>query len=152
MPRGETAVPLARVREVLLPELLAGSTFRDACALAGLSWNTWKAWRRVVEVQHKHLDDPDAEALVRDARKAHSRARAEMLKHVTAAAPDDWKAAAWMVEYSAGAEKRAADQRRAHHEARLAKAKADEAEKGGTAPVVVLELPASLVRPRTEGK
>lgn len=141
--------PLARAREVMVQRLRGGSTFRDACTLAGIPWRTWKDWRRAVEVEGRHLDDPDAEALVLAAREAHSAATADLMAHVVVAAPADWKAAAWAVEYRQGSAKRAADQRRAHHEARLAKAKADEAAKGGgAAPTVVIELPASLARPR----
>ncbi len=150
--RGEDAPargPLAHAREVMIVRLRSGSTFRDACALAGIEWRKWKRWRKAVEVEGKHLDDPDAEALVVAAREAHSAATADLMAHVTAAAPADWKAAAWAVEYRQGSARRAADQRRAYHEARLAKAKADEAAKGGAgAPVVVIELPATLARPR----
>lgn len=141
--------PLARAREVMLKRLREGSTFRDACTLGGVGWREWKRWRKIVEVEGGTTGDPDKDALVRDARAAHSAATADLMANVTAAAPADWKAAAWAVEYRHGSARRAADQRRAHHEARLAKAKADEAAKGGAgAPVVVIELPATLARPR----
>ncbi|HEX4933526.1 MAG TPA: hypothetical protein VFV33_10135, partial [Gemmatimonadaceae bacterium] len=124
-------------------------TFRDACTAAGLHWNQWKRWRKAVEDGDGH-DDPDVVALVRDAREAHSMATVEMLATIKTHAPEDWKSAAWLVEYRNGAATRRAEQRRAHHEARLAKAKADDAAKGERAPVVVIELPASLARPREE--
>lgn len=152
MPRGNAAlVPLARAREKMLAALKSGATFRDACESAGLHWTTWKRWRKAVEDGDGH-DDPDVTALVRDAREAHSAATVAMMDAIVTQAPADWKAAAWIVEYRKGAAKRRAEQRRAHHEARMAKARADEAVKGERAPVVVIELPASLARPREEPK
>lgn len=132
----------------MIARLRQGATFRDACALAGIQWGTWKRWRRIVEVEGKHLEDPDAEALVRDAREAHSAATADLMGHIVTAAPEDWKAAAWAVEYRQGSVKRAAEQRRAVHEARIAKAKADAEASGKGPPTVVIELPSSLARPR----
>lgn len=132
----------------MLSRLRAGSTFRDACALAGINWSVWKRWRKAVEVEGKHLDNPDAEALVIAAREAHSAATADLMAHITAAAPEDWKAAAWAVEYRQSSALRASQQRRAYHEARISKAEADKAAAGQQTPTVVIELPASLVRPR----
>jgi|GEM_PF-6303258 hypothetical protein len=145
---GDKPTPLARAREVMLQRLRQGSTFRDACSLAGVGWRDWKRWRKVVEVDGGTTGDPDKDALVRDAREAHSAATADLMAAIVAKSPDDWKAAAWAVEYRQGAARRASDQRRAHHEARLAAAAADKAAAGVSQPVVVIELPASLVRPR----
>lgn len=143
--------PLARAREKMIPALRAGATFRDAATLARIDWGDWKRWRRAVEVDGERLDDPDVEALVRDARVAHSEATAEMMAHISAKAPADWKAAAWLVQYRADAAKRAADQRRAHHEARLAKIAADKAAAGDATGPQVIILPASLATPRSGG-
>jgi hypothetical protein len=132
----------------MITRLRQGSTFRDACALAGVGWREWKRWRKVVEVENGTTGDPDKDSLVKDAREAHSAATADLMAAVVAQAPDDWKAAAWAVEYRQGSAKRAADQRRAHHEARIAKAKADAEASGKGPPTVVIELPASLARPR----
>ena len=132
----------------MLERLRSGSTFRDACALARINWREWKRWRKTVEVDGASTGDPDRDALVRDAREAHSAATADLMAHITAKAIEDWKAAAWAVEYRQGAAQRASDQRRAFHEARIAKASADKAASGAQQPVVVIELPASLVRPR----
>lgn len=140
--------PLTRAREVLLTRLRGGSSFRDACALAGINWREWKRWRKAVEVDGASTGDPDRDALVRDAREAHSAATADLMAHITAAAPDDWKAAAWAVEYRQSSALRASQQRRAYHEARISKAEADKAAAGQQTPTVVIELPASLVRPR----
>lgn len=146
---GEEKPPLTRAREVMLTRLRSGSTFRDACSLAGINWREWKRWRKTVEVDGASTGDPDIDALVVDAREAHSAATADLMANITASAPADWKAAAWAVEYRQASALRASQQRRAHHEARLAKSKADEAAKGGAgAPVVVIELPASLAKPR----
>jgi hypothetical protein len=132
----------------MLQRLRAGSAFRDACALAGIDWRQWKRWRKVVEDDNGTTGDPDRDALVRDAREAHSAATADLMAHITAAAPADWKAAAWAVEYRQTSSLRASQQRRAYHEARLSKAEADKACAGQQTPTIVIELPASLVRPR----
>jgi hypothetical protein len=147
---GEAESPLARARVEMLRRLRGGSTFRDACGAARVAWREWKRWRMLVEVEGGTTGDPDKDALVRDAREAHDAATADLLEGIVATAKDDWKAAAWVVEYRAEAARRASEQRRAHHEARLAKARADEAAKGVAPPTVVIELPASLVRPRSE--
>lgn len=148
MGRNAEASPLARAREVMLRRLRGGATFRDACASARIDWRDWKRWRQVVEDDGGTTGDPDKDALVMDARAAHSDATCDMLEGITAQAPSDWKAAAWLVSYRAEAAKRAAEQRRAHHEARIAKAKADAESSGKGPPTVVIELPSSLARPR----
>ena len=146
-PAGDES-PLARAREVMLKRLRGGATFRDACASARIDWREWKRWRRIVEDERGTTGDPDKDALVMDARAAHSDATCDMLEGITAKAPDDWKAAAWLVEYRAEAAMRRHQQSRAYHEARIAKAKADAESSGKGPPTVVIELPSSLARPR----
>ena len=67
---------------------------------------------------------------------------------VSKAAQKDWRAAAWQLDHRRGDPKARHDARRARWEADLAKAEADKAAAGQQTPTVVIELPASLVRPR----
>jgi hypothetical protein len=132
----------------MLRRLRGGSTFRDACAAAGIAWKHWIRWRKTVEDEDGTTGDPDKDSLVRDARVAYHAATCDILEGVKAEAPADWKAGAWIVEYREGSAKRRSEQVRAHHEARLAKLRADAAASGGAAGTVALILPDVLATPR----
>jgi hypothetical protein len=121
MPHGAPAYR-PKLRDVMLPALLAGSTFRDACEAAGLAWSTWKDWSKAV--RKGECNDPDIEALVTDAREAHGKSTTALIAQVNVHGKRDWRAAMSLVEFRATAQKRAADNSRAYWEAKIAKQRA----------------------------
>lgn len=117
---------------------------RDAMAEAGISWSTWKRWRRSVD----EGTQPDERVMrfVLDVISAHAGATNDLTERI--ASSDDPKHLLGLLQFRAEAPRRRHDQRRAYHEARIAKARADAETKGHGPPTVVIELPASLARPR----
>jgi len=134
------------MREAVINALLAGSTYRAACEAAGIPWATWCGWLR--EHRAGGHSDPDVDGLVAAAREAYAKATNAITAQVRVAGAKDWRAAAFLLEHRQGDPKARHDERRARHDARLTKAAADKAAAGVSQPVVVIELPASLVRPR----
>jgi hypothetical protein len=90
----------------------------------------------------------DVRELVERAREAYAAANVGLAATVSKAAQKDWRAAAWQLDHRRGDPKARHDARRARWEADIAKAEADKAAAGQQTPTVVIELPASLVRPR----
>ncbi len=134
------------MREAVINALLAGSTYRAACEAAGIPWATWCGWLR--EHRAGGHSDPDVDGLVAAAREAYAKATNAITAQVRVAGAKDWRAAAFLLEHRQGDPKARHDERRARHDARLTKVAADKAAAGVNQPVVVIELPASLVRPR----
>jgi len=110
------------MRDVMVPALLAGSTFRDACEAAGLSWATWCRWSR--DTRKGECDDPDVESFVRDARAAHGKSTTALVAQVNVHSRKDWRAAMSLLEFRATAQRRAADNARAYWDAKVAKQRA----------------------------
>lgn len=120
MPRLSVYNPKAH--EAIVQALRAGATYRSACQAAGLSWTTWKDWKRAV---WRGLDVPDDRivTLVREAEEAHAQATNSLIARVNLAGAKDWRAAMSLVEFRATAERRRWELVKARAEARIAKAK-----------------------------
>lgn len=134
------------MRPKILKALAGASTYRDACAVAGIPWATWKSWTK------QHLEgghtDPDVDALIRDARKAYSEATNKITEQVRVAAAKDWKAAAFLLQHRVGDPKRIHDERRARWEAEIAakRAKGEHVEKVAIDDSALVELREKLKR------
>lgn len=107
----------------MLDALKTGSTYRAACGAAGIPWQTWMQWSRMV--RDDECADPDVESLVRDARKTYEAASVALAATVHVAGVDDWKAAAWLLDHRQGDPKARHDAKRARYEAEVAKHRAD---------------------------
>lgn len=144
MPRPH-AITAAK-RDKMLLSLRGGALYRDAAEAAGIPWRTWVRWCR--SVREDECDNPDVIELVSAARSAYHATNVGLSAAVAKAAAKDWRAAAWALEHRRGDPKARHDQKRARYEAAAAKAKADAEASGKGPPTVVVELPASLARPR----
>lgn len=133
-------------RDLLLNALRAGALYRDAAEAAGIPWRTWMDWSK--SVREGTCTNDDVRDLVERAREAYAAANVGLAATVSKAATQDWRAAAWQLDHRRGDPKARHDARRARWEADIAKAEADKAAAGQQTPTVVIELPASLVRPR----
>lgn len=112
-----------KMRDDVMNALLAGSTYRDACAAAGIPWNTWLKWCRAVKAGGH--SDPDVDALVRNARQAYALATNSITAQIRVAANADWRAAAFLLEHRRGDPKAKHDNRRARWEADIAQKRAN---------------------------
>lgn len=130
-----------KIHSTLVTALRAGSTWRDACEVAGISWQTWCYWRR----GEKGGEDERVKSLVADATLAHGIATQSLVAAVKVAAQSDWKAAMALVEFRAGSKRRAADASRAYWQARLAKRLCLAAEAGVAEGRPVVQLLAELL-------
>lgn len=106
------------IASVMIPALLAGNTYRDACEAASLPWTTWKRWAR----QTRDGDaTPEIAAFVASAREAHGKATVALIANVNVHGRKDWRASMSLVEFRAGAQRRAAEASRAYWEAKIAR-------------------------------
>ena len=110
------------MREAVLNALLAGSTYRDATAAAGIPWRTWCQWSRAV--REETCPDPDVEALVIEARAAYAKASNAITAQVRIAGAKDWRAAAFLLDHRRGDPKARHDAKRARWEAEVAEHRA----------------------------
>jgi hypothetical protein len=133
-------------RDQMLAALRAGALYRDAAESAGIPWRTWMDWSR--SVREGACTNDDVRELVERARSAYAGANVGLAATVSKAAQKDWRAAAWQLDHRRGDPKARHDAKRARWEARLTKAEVAKAESQSQQPVVVIELPASLVKPR----
>ena len=122
MPRLSVYSPKAH--EAIVQALRAGATYRSACQAAGLSWTTWKDWKRAVWRGHDVPDDRIA-TLVREAEEAHAQATNSLIARVNLAGAKDWRAAMSLVEFRATAERRRWELVKARAEARIAQRRLD---------------------------
>lgn len=122
MPRLSVYNPKAH--EAIVQALRAGATYRSACQAAGLSWTTWKDWKRAVWRGHDVPDDRIA-TLVREAEEAHAQATNSLIARVNLAGAKDWRAAMSLVEFRATAERRRWELVKARAEARIAQRRLD---------------------------
>lgn len=88
-----------RVREILVSAIRIGSSYKDACAFAGVSYRAFAEWmnkgRRDIENNKK---SPYAQ-LVQDIEKARSDAYVNALSKIVEAYENGtWQAAAWFLE------------------------------------------------------
>lgn len=120
MPRKSVYSPSAH--EAIVQALRAGATYRSACQAAGLSWATWKEWKRAVWRGEK-VPHPGIEELVREAEEAHARSTNALIARVNIAGAKDWRAAMSLIEFRATAERRRWELVRARAEAQIAKAR-----------------------------
>lgn len=139
------------IRDAIITALAASACYRDAVAAAGLPWGTWTSWLHRHKADGGH-PDPDIAALIREARKVKAKAKVATTAAVRIAAQSDWRAGVELLRLEREAAYMSARTRLVIAEAKLAKIKLRDAEKGERAPVVVIELPASLARPREEPK
>lgn len=133
-------------RDKMLAALRTGALYRDAAQAAGINWATWMDWTRTV--REGTCTSEDVIDLVTRARATYARTNVELHTVITKAAVKDWKAAAWQLQHRQGDPKARHDAKRAQWEAEYTKQRAEEAAKGGTSNTVVIELPASLAKPR----
>jgi len=125
VPNARSSKPFAyreEMRATMLGALSQGSTYRAAAGAAGIPWQTWMGWSRLV--REGACPDPDVEALVLDARQTFEAANVALATNINVASLEDWKAAAWLLDHRQGDPKARADARRAKYEAEIAKNRA----------------------------
>lgn len=132
-------------RDKMLAALRGGALYRDAAEAAGIPWSTWTDWSRAV--RKGECNHPDVIELVGAARVAYRGTNTGLTATVAKAAAKDWRAAAWLLEHRQGDAAAKSKRRLARLEADLA-ALALKSRQGGAPTTVVIELPASLARPR----
>lgn len=135
-------------RDKMMAALRAGALYRDAALAAGIGWSTWMNWTR--DVREGTCTSEEVIDLVTRARATYARTNVDLHTVISKAAAKDWKAAAWQLQHRQGDPKARHDAKRAQWEAEWSKARAEEAGKGVQTPVVVVELPESLLKPRED--
>lgn len=70
-----------------------GSTIVNACRAVGISQEAFFTWMR-----HGKAGKEEYAAFFRDVEEAKARARFRLERVIIEAAPEDWRAAAWMLE------------------------------------------------------
>ena len=95
------------VEERLVHAISVGATYKDACACAGISYQTFLNWKkraqRVMEQMEERGTEPEeiTDQFVEffdHIKKAQGEAAMGWLTTINKAARRDWKAAAWMLE------------------------------------------------------
>jgi hypothetical protein len=132
-------------RDKLLNALRAGALYRDAAEAAGIPWSTWTDWSR--GVRSGECNDDDVIELVAAAREAYHAANTGLTSVLAKASAKDWRAALALLQHRQGDPHAQSKRRLDRLQADLAELQLLDRRKGGSA-TVVIELPASLARPR----
>lgn len=77
----------------IIEHIASGTTITNACALVGISQGTYFSWMRFGKAGDKRFHQ-----FFLDAEQAKAIARLRLEHVIVQAAPDDWRAAAWMLE------------------------------------------------------
>jgi transposase len=95
------------VEERLVQAISVGATFKDACAHAGISFQTLQNWKKRARRAAEQAGEPDGEPeedtdqfveFFDRIKKAEADAAVGWLTTINKAARRDWKAGAWMLE------------------------------------------------------
>ena len=95
------------VEERLVHAISVGATYKDACACAGISFQTFLNWKKRAQRAVEHVEERDGEPEETDhpfveffdrIKRAQGEAAVGWLAMIGKAANRDWKAAAWMLE------------------------------------------------------
>lgn len=81
--------------KLFIDALSIGSSLREACDYAGLSWRTWCEWRQRVAADDRF--HAGVASLVDEHEQAMERGRAALLAQLRQHAKKDWRAAAFLV-------------------------------------------------------
>ena len=76
MPNNNIRAFRPAMRDAVLKSLAAGSTYRDACAVAGIPWVNWCYWYRLV--RDGKCNDPDVTDMIIKARATYAQATNEI--------------------------------------------------------------------------
>ena len=95
------------VEERLVRAISVGATYKDACACAGISFQTFLNWKKRAQRAVEQVGERDGEPEETDhpfveffdrIKRAQGEAAVGLLAMIGKAANRDWKAAAWMLE------------------------------------------------------
>jgi hypothetical protein len=84
----------AEVEERLVDAISVGATYKDACACAGISYQTFLNWQKRAERE----DDERFVGFLDRIKRAQGQAALVLLAQIKEAAKRDWRAAAWSLE------------------------------------------------------